>query len=256
MEQKPKRQFAVALNRGLLGLTRHWIRVVLIVLGLYAGLPWVAPVMMQVGWTGVGQVLYTLYSPFCHQFAFRSVFLFGDQPFYPRYNTGSYFTPYETYVQNLPDFAPTRVMPIFGPVGDVYGYAPGYQIASREFVGNAQMGYKTAMCARDVSIYGAMFFGALIYSIPVVRRRLRPCPLWLYVLLGLAPIGIDGFSQLFGYPPLGLWPARETVPEFRVLTGALFGLMNAWLGFPYLEMSMQEYREELEEKFRRAGIAV
>jgi uncharacterized membrane protein len=78
--------------------------------------------------------------------------------------------------------------------------------------------------------------------------------LYLYAILGLAPIGIDGFSQLFGYPPLNLWPPRETLPVFRVLTGAIFGLMNVWLAFPYFELSMKEQRLALEAKFKRAGI--
>jgi hypothetical protein len=45
------------------------------------------------------------------------------------------------------------------------------------------------------------------------------------------------------------------MPAFRVLTGALFGLMNIWLGFPYLEMSMRETRRELEAKLARVGIS-
>jgi uncharacterized membrane protein len=87
-----------------------------------------------------------------------------------------------------------------------------------------------------------------------VRRRLRPCPLWLYLLLGIAPIGLDGFSQLLGYPPFNFWEPRETLPVFRVLTGALFGFMNVWLGFPYFEQSMKETAAEIEAKFKRAGI--
>ncbi len=116
------------------------------------------------------------------------------------------------------------------------------------------MGYKVTLCARDISIYIAMLIGAILYR--GVRRRLRPAPLLIYVILGLGPIGIDGFSQLLGYPPFNFWPPRETEPVFRVVTGALFGLMNVWLGFPYLELSFRETRMELEAKFRRAGIPV
>jgi uncharacterized membrane protein len=241
------------LNLLLLSFARHWLRVVLIVIGVYAGLPYLTPVLMKIGLTGPANALYTLYSPFCHQFAFRSAFLFGEQPFYPRYNTGSPLTPFESYAETLPEFAPDRVYPFFGPVGpDLFAFTPGYQGAARFFVGNEQMGYKMTLCARDVAIYTGIFVGGLIYA--RVRRRLRPVPLWLYVLLGLGPIGLDGFSQLLGYPPFNLWPPRETLPEFRVLTGALFGLMNAWLGFPYLELSFRETREQIERKLLRAGV--
>lgn len=249
------KSFGVRLNRGLLRFTRNWLRIAMIVIGVYAALPVMAPILMKVGATGPAQVLYTLYSPFCHQFAFRSVFLFGEQPFYPRYNTGSPLTPFESYAQQLPEFDPNRVLPFpFGRVGDIYAFTPGYQGAAREFVGNPQMGYKVGVCARDMGIYWGLFTGIVIYSIPIVRRRLRPVPLWIYVLLGLAPIGLDGVSQLLGYPPFNLWSPRETLPAFRVVTGLLFGLMNAWLGMPYLEISMQETRRQIETKFAQRGI--
>src|SRR5260221_1201426 len=113
------------------------------------------------------------------------------------------------------------------------------------------MGFKVAICERDIAIYGALFIGGLIYSIPTVRKHLRPVPLWLYVLLGLMPIAIDGFSQLLGYPPFSLWLPRETTPFFRVMTGATFGLMNAWLAFPYLEDTAHQAVVELQRKFAR-----
>jgi hypothetical protein len=61
-------------------------------------------------------------------------------------------------------------------------------------------------------------------------------------------------SQLLSYPHFMLWPVRETSPEFRVVTGALFGFMNAWLAFPYLEASFRETRDVLHDKLKRAGI--
>lgn len=252
-----EKRFALRLNFLLLSLSRHWLRVTLTILGIYASLPVVAPTLMRLGVTGPAQVIYTLYSPFCHQFAFRSIFLYGEQPFYPRYNTGSPLTPFETYVSGLPQFAPDRIYSLFGTparVGDIYAFTPGFQEAAREFLGDPQMGYKMTLCARDIGIYWALFIGGLVYSRPTIRRKLRPVPIWLYVILGIAPIGLDGFSQLLGYPPFNLWPPRETLPAFRVVTGALFGLMNAWLGFPYLELSFRDTRRQIEAKLARAGV--
>jgi uncharacterized membrane protein len=245
----------VRLNLTTLWITRHWLRVALIIVGLYASLPWAAPTLMKLGLTGPANTLYTLYSPFCHQFAFRSFFLFGEQPAYPRAATGTSQKPFEEYTNNLPEFDPKRQVNVLGtsqPVGNPADFGTGYQIATREFLGNEQMGYKTALCERDVAIYAAIFIGGLLYS--RVRYRLRPVPIWLYVLLGLAPIGIDGLSQLLGNAPFNLWPPRETLPIFRVLTGALFGLMNVWLAFPHLERSMYETRQQILAKFARAGI--
>lgn len=248
-------QTALRLNRFLLWITRHWLRIALIFIGTYASLPIVAPTLMELGATGPARLLYTLYSPFCHQFAFRSIFLFGEQSFYPRYNTGSDLKPFESYAKDLPEFSPDRVLPPpFGTVGDIYAFTPGFQGAARDFLGNPQMGYKMALCARDIGIYWSVFLGGVLYSIPAIRRKLRPIPIWLYVLLGLTPIAIDGLSQLLGYPPFNFWPPRETLPIFRVTTGVLFGLMNAWLGFPYLELSMHDTRRQIESKLARAGL--
>lgn len=252
-EYTGNKRIAVRLNRLVLWLSRHWLRVVLLVIGAYAGLPFVTPTLMKLGLTEPARVLYTLYSPFCHQFAFRSFFLFGEQAAYPRASTGTELVPYESYLSTLPEFARDRTT-VWGPVGDIYAFNPGFQWASREFIGNERMGYKMTLCERDVSIYTAIFFGAVSFGF--VRRRLRPVPIALYILLGLGPIALDGVSQLLSYPPFNLWPLRETTPFFRVITGALFGLMNVWLAFPHLEVSMQETRRDIEAKFARAGIPV
>jgi uncharacterized membrane protein len=131
-----------------------------------------------------------------------------------------------------------------------------FQLRSAAFVGNDEMGYKMTLCERDISIYTSLFIVGLIYSRPFVRRRLRPVPLLLFFWLGVLPIGIDGFSQLLGYPPANFWSPRETLPFFRVLTGTLFGAMTGWLGYPYLEMSMQDARREIEAKLAARGIIV
>jgi uncharacterized membrane protein len=256
-KSKSEKRAALRLNRGVLWLSRHWLRVAIILIGIYASLPILAPTLMKFGAAGPARLIYTMYSPLCHQFAFRSFFLYGEQPFYPRFNTGSALKPFESYAENLPEFAPDRQLSLIAgsaPVGDIYEFTAGYQLAAREFIGNGQMGYKTALCARDMGIYWALFIGALIYAVPVVRRKLRPVPIWLYVLLGIAPIALDGVSQLLGYPPFNFWPPRETLPAFRVITGLLFGFMNAWLGLPYLERSMRDTRLQIEAKFQRAGI--
>lgn len=51
----------------------------LIALFLLTGLPFVAPVAMAMGWTSLGEWLYFVFAPFCHQLPQRSWFLFGEQ---------------------------------------------------------------------------------------------------------------------------------------------------------------------------------
>ncbi|MBN1963990.1 MAG: DUF2085 domain-containing protein [Anaerolineae bacterium] len=234
---------SLSTQRWVLRFTRHWLKFVIIFFGLYAGLPFLAPVLMHVGATGPAQAIYTVYSPMCHQFAFRSWFLFGEQAAYPREQAGvESLGTYEQYASTDPTFS---------LVPDLHEWTVDLMNLSRAFIGNDEMGYKVALCERDVAIYGAIFLGSLLFSIPYVRARLRPVPLWLYVFLGLGPVGLDGFSQLLSNPPLLLWPARESTPLFRTVTGALFGLMNAWLALPHLEQAMRETLEQLQEKLHR-----
>jgi len=230
----------IRMNRWVLWLSKHWLAIALTVLGLYVGLALLAPVLMAVGLDGPANVLYTFYSPMCHQFAFRSWFLFGDQIAYPRHVAGSDLTSFEAYAATDPHFHGV----------DLTRWTADLQLKSRSFKGNETMGFKTALCERDMLIYGAMFLAGLLYG--RVRNRLRPAPIWLYLILGLGPIGLDGFSQLLSYPPFEFWPVRETLPAYRALTGALFGVMNIWLAFPYLQTSMRETMATVENKLAQA----
>ncbi len=240
-----KKNLAIRSNIWLLKFTRNWLRVALVVVGIYITLPFAAPTLMKIGAEGPARVIYTVYGALCHQFAFRSFFLYGEQAVYPRTNTGTNLKPFESYAVDITDF---------DEVADLYGFDISLMFTARDFIGTEQMGYKVALCERDIFIWIAIFTGGLIYG--RVRKRLRPVPLWLYIILGAAPIALDGFSQLFGYPPFEWWPARETLPIFRAGTGALFGLMNVWLGFPYIEMSMRDTQAELEYKLSQAGVKV
>src|SRR5690606_20396762 len=65
-------------------LGRHYLAVLNFLLLLYVGLPFLAPVLMNAGYTQAARPIYSMYGAVCHQMAFRSWFLFGDQPVYPR----------------------------------------------------------------------------------------------------------------------------------------------------------------------------
>jgi len=230
----------IRTNRLVLRLARHWLAIVLGFLLLYTALSLTPPLFMKAGWTGAADMLYKVYAPLCHQFAFRSWFLFGEQLVYPRQAAGSGLGSFESYAAQDPHFAGV----------DLAVWSADLQLKARSFKGNEQMGYKTALCERDVAIYGMMFLAGLLFT--RARRWLRPAPVMLYVLLGLGPLGLDGFSQMFSYAPFEFWPIRESLPHYRVITGALFGLMNVWLAFPYLEMSMNETRAAVGNKLRLA----
>ncbi len=235
------REVVIALDRGIFFFTKHWLAAFNLFVFAYVGLPFLAPMLMNAGLTGPANMIYTTYSPLCHQLGFRSWYLFGERAAYPRYDDI-----FKTYSGIDPaDFSTPD----------------GFFVAARAFVGNERMGYKVAFCERDVAIYGALLLGGLIYSLPFVRRRLKPLPWWAWLLFGLFPIALDGFSQLFSQYPYNLLPLfsflpyRESTPLLRTLTGGLFGLANAWLAYPYCEESMQGIVRELGAKLARVDAA-
>ena len=196
---------------------------------LYLFFALLAPSFMKIGWERPAKIIYKIYSPLCHQLAFRSFFLFGEQPYYPRELAG-----------------------VEGVI--TYGQATGLNEndvqAARNFLGNESLGYKMALCQRDMAIYGAIFVFGVIFSI--TGKKIKPLPWYLWILIGLGPIGLDGVSQLLSQTGLGIFGwllLRESTPLLRSMTGLFFGLATAWFGFPYLEESVQENRLEMALKY-------
>lgn len=211
-------------------ISKHYLAVLNLIVFLYVGLPFVAPALMKEGSTAAAAVIYRIYSPLCHQFGFRSFFLFGEQPYYPLKEAG---------LQNVATF---QQVTGYTDVANPYSVSRLY---ARQFTGNATTGFKVALCERDVAIYGAMVLFGLMYAL--AGRKLPALHWTLWILLALGPIGLDGFSQLFSqfsWPWLQtVLPYRESTPFLRVLTGFLFGFGTAWFAYPNIEESMRETRQ-------------
>ncbi len=228
-------------DRAISWISRHYLAILNLVMLLYVGLPFLAPTLMEAGATAPARVLYTIYSPLCHQFGFRSFFLFGEQPVYPLKEAGLHLTDFETATGITGVNDPTNMA----------------RLQARQYVGNEQVGYKVALCERDVAIYAAILFFGLLFGL--TGRRIPPLHWSLWILLGLGPIGLDGFSQLFSqfnWPFLATYlPYRESTPFLRVFTGFLFGFMTAWFAYPNIEETMQETRQFFVKKFAQVKAA-
>jgi uncharacterized membrane protein len=223
------RRQSIDINRLVLGFARHWLAVLNFLIFIYVGLPFAAPVLMEGGATGPAKVIYRIYSPLCHQLAFRSFFLFGPQIAYPRAIAGTGMVSYEAAT----------------------GMDGNDLWAARAFIGNPQVGYKVAFCERDVAIYGGMLMAGLLFGL--LRKRLKPLPIMLWFIFGILPIALDGGSQFLSVLPLLHLPVRESTPLLRVLTGSLFGMMNVWLAYPYVEETMAETRSLVQAKLQAAS---
>ncbi len=252
-----QRTVVIRIDKMVYWLTRRWAWFFTMIAGIYVGLPMLAPFLMNAGITAPARFIYTAYSPMCHQMASRSFFIGGEQYAYPRQIAGADLTPIESYLPAIPEFANYS-----GRVEDITGFlAP-----ARAFVGNAQMGYKMALCERDIAIYFFLFVGGALYALLHKRIQIPPLSIWAFILIGMGPIGLDGFTQLFGYmfangSLLGrffgiagqAYPLRESTPMFRTLTGALFGFSLAWLAFPRIREGMEDTQKTLAVKLRRIG---
>ncbi len=212
-----------------LWLARHYLAIFNIFVFIYLGAAFLAPVLMKIGAATPATVLYKAYGFVCHQLAFRSWFLFGEQAVYPRAEAG---------MQGLISYQQAT------------GLDGNDLLAARAFIGNAVLGYKVALCERDVAIYGGILLFGLIFGL--TRRKIKSLHWILWVLIGILPIAIDGLSQLFSQPPLNFLPVRESTPFLRTLTGFLFGFTTAWFGYPYVEASMSDNRKFLESKQAQA----
>jgi uncharacterized membrane protein len=212
-------------------MSKHYLGLFNILVFIYVGLAFLAPVLMKARITTPAKLLYRGYSLVCHQLGYRSWFLFGKQPFYPRQAAG--IKGYITFEEA------TALDPM-----DLW--------TSREFVGDATYGYKVALCQRDVAIYLAILFFGLLFA--VLRRKvphMPPIRWYVWVLVGIVPMGLDGGTQLLSqfFPWFTrIVPYRESTPFLRTLTGGLFGLTTAWFGYPMVEESMSETRRYLEKR--------
>ncbi len=158
------RDLVIFLDKAIFRLAKHWLAVANLFWGLYVGLPLLAPVLMDAGWTLPAKVIYTIYRPACHQRPERSYFIGGPEIAY---------TPEELQAAGV----------------DIDPFARD--------IGNEKVGWKVAFCERDVAIYGAIFFTGLVYDL--VRRRLKGWRMpFRYFVLFLIPMALDGLIQLFG----------------------------------------------------------
>ena len=249
-----QRSLVIFIDKMIYGIARHWLAVFNIGVAIYVFLPMlVAPTLMQIGATAPAKAIYTLYSPMCHQMASRSFFLYGEQYAYPRELAGTELTPIEAYMPDIPGFDAASTDPAQWTT---------FLLPARKFLGNAEMGYKMALCERDIAIYGAILVFGLLYALLRKRINFKPLPVWAFLLFGMGPIALDGFSQLFSQYGTAaealsffnrVFPLRESTPLFRTLTGFLFGFCLAWMAYPRVEDGMNSTADDLEKKLVAIG---
>lgn len=229
-------QTVTTADRISFGIAKRYLLILNLFMLTYVGLPFLAPTLMKLGAETPARMIYRIYKPLCHQFAFRSFFLFGEQPYYPLAEAG---------VAGVKTFEEVSGIP---NLSDPYSAT---RFEARNYIGNETVGYKVALCERDVAIYaGILLFGVIFGA---TGRRFKSLHWTLWLIIGVAPIGLDGFSQLFSQFNwewlASVVPYRESTPFLRTLTGLLFGVATAWFAYPNIEESMSETRQYYVKKF-------
>ncbi len=213
-------------------LSTHWFGMFLFLYGLWVWIPFLAPLFMKIGWDGAGKAIYFVYSFFCHQLPERSFFLFGGKTMY-----------------SLPE------------IQAAWRNTTNPMIL-RQFIGNAEMGWKIAWSDRMISFYTSIWIFALAW-LPF-RKKIKPLS-WLGFALLLLPIALDGGTHMVsdfagigqGFRDTNQWLtyltnnslpvslyAGDALGSFnslmRLITGLLAALGIVWLVFPSLEESFAQ----------------
>jgi uncharacterized membrane protein len=218
------RRFIMAVDRVIVFITQHWLALVIIFLTIFAGLPFLAPVLMHYGIVVPAELIYKGYGVTCHQLSFRTYFFFGEKTAYTL-----------AELQNA--------LGVNNPATDAFFW--------RDFIGNPQLGYKMAWCERDASIYVAMIVAFVLLGL--IRTRVKPLD-WRIYLLFVLPMAIDGTWQLLTSPIhlISFLPVHESTADSRLITGALFGLGSVWLIFPHVDQAMRDAYHDALDQFERA----
>lgn len=241
-----KRTRAISSNRRVYWLSRNWMLLFSLGYGLFVGLPFLAPVFMQVGRQGMGNVIYFIYSFLCHQMPQRSLFLFGTSSMYSL------------------DFIQTIWQNTIDP------------LVLRQFIGTPDIGWKVAWSDRMISMYASVLVFAWLWY--PLRKKIKPLPWWGLALF-MIPMGIDGLTHMVsdlsgigqGFRYTNAWLAEMTnhtleanfyagdaIGSFnswmRWITGTLFGLGIVWYGFPFLDEYFTSISSTIRMKFKRSGL--
>jgi len=234
-------------------LNRNWLVLFSLSFGFYVGLPFLAPLLMHIGWEGPAKGIYLVYSFLCHQLPQRSFFLFGEKITYSLSEIQS------TWVQTFDPFV------------------------LRQFIGNSDFGWKVAWSDRMVTMYTSILLSAWIWR--VFHSRIKKLPFWGLLLL-ILPLAIDGTTHFVsdfsgigqGFRDSNVWLVELTNDAFtpmfyagdalvsfnswmRIVTGILFGLGIALFSMPIIkefvdiagrtsmiEMRKAELRRKIIEK--------
>lgn len=169
-----------------------------------------APTLKHYNFDNLAHYLYRFFKLLCHQRPERSIFLFGKNYLYSKH-----FLIKKGYIEST-----------------LYG--------NSAFLGNSLLGYKIAVCVRDLGLYlGLISSGILVIwlqdYIGLLKVKVRKDKvlfsktLKFLIIAGILPMVIDGSIQLIAFLLNFKHPFYQSHNLLRITTGYLFGLsFGSW----------------------------
>lgn len=226
-------------------LLKRWLMVFIIAFGVFNLIPFLAPVAVKMGMPSIANLIYTLYSPVCHQMAHRSYFFFGDQLMY---------SPNQLSLEMTTDLTTNM-------------------LALKSFYGNEAIGWKVAWSDRMVYMYGATWVASVLFALVSRRRQVHRLS-WAAFIVLMLPMTLDGVTHMLSDYSGGLfagfrytndWLANLTnnsLPQWfysgdtlgsfnswmRLISGMGFGIAVVWMSFPLISREMFQNHQALINK--------
>src|SRR5205814_9769709 len=107
----------------------RWLGLANSVVGLFLALPFLAPMLLRAGRADLANAIYAAYQVTCHEWPFRSYFLYGQQASY-----------------TIAELESRGVNSLY------------------DFRGSPELGYKVAFCERNVAIYVGLLLFGLVFA--------------------------------------------------------------------------------------------
>ncbi len=237
------REVVIIIQKSILFLTRYWLLIAVMLAVLVLALGVLAPAFMSEGLTGAGNRTYRFLAPHNHQLPQRSYFLFSR-------------------AGGIQTYSKEQLL--------AWGADP-YNLES--FIGNVEIGYKTALNHRMIAIFIAILLGGLGWGFAGERPRIR----FIILVILATPMLVDAISHMISenggtdFRQTNTWAIALTGGAFptefyqgttfgtlnwllRSVTGVLFGLGLVWWLFTFLSSRFNPIRARLEPKLRRANV--
>ncbi len=184
-----------------------------LIIFLYLFFAFLSPVLMKYGNYDLGIRIQKIYEQFCHQRVERSLFLFSDRSLINSYSSNE-LENYEGISKEDYSYLPHWLQDILLRNHDGHG-----------LWGNSELGYKVAICIRDIALYGSFLVTSIILHLIYYIFRYSKRISFKTLLIMLSPILIDVliqiFIDIFSLIPDTHWFYDSWIR--RILTGCIAG---------------------------------